>query len=240
MKTTLRPRAVLFDKDGTLFDFKSQWLPAYFAATEHVSDNEPDVARRLLKIAGYDAAADTLDPRSPLACGTTEQIGQIWAEAVGRPGDRAIVDAVAAIFHDYASRAPQPVTDLRGLFSRLRARGLAVGVATTDATGTAQRNLATANVTDLVDFVAGWDRGFGIKPDPGLVHAFCAAVNVAAGETVVVGDSVLDLTMGRNAQAGLVVGVLTGVTPRDVLAPLADRVIDSIAVIESILAEDTQ
>jgi phosphoglycolate phosphatase len=230
-----RPRAVLFDKDGTLFDFKSQWMPAYHAATTHVSGNVPDVAQRLLKIGGYDAATDTLDPRSPLACGTTEHIGQIWADAVGRPGDRGIVDAVAAIFHDYASRAPQPVTDLRALFSRLRARGLAVGVATTDATGTAERNLATAGVTDLVDFVAGWDRGFGIKPDPGLVHAFGAAVAVSPGEIVVIGDSVLDLTMGRNAGAGLVVGVLTGVTPRELLAPLADHVLDSIATIETVL-----
>ncbi|MBI3707352.1 MAG: HAD family hydrolase, partial [Proteobacteria bacterium] len=39
----------------------------------------------------------------------------------------------------------------------------------------------------------------------------------------------------RSARAGLVVGVLTGVTPREVLAPLADHVIDSIASFEDLL-----
>jgi len=51
----------------------------------------------------------------------------------------------------------------------------------------------------------------------------------------VVGDAVLDLMMGRNAGAGLVVGVLSGVTPRETLARLADAVIESIAELENLL-----
>lgn len=225
----------MFDKDGTLFDFKSQWMPAYRAATAEVSGHSPALALRLLELGGYDPRTDSLDPRSPLACGTTEQIALIWAQAVGRGGDHALVRRVAEIFHDYATRTPRPVTDLRQLFGRLRARGIAVGVATMDATATAESNLAAFGVSELVDFVAGWDRGVGVKPDPALVHAFCAAVGAAPDDIAVVGDSVLDLAMGRNAQVGLVVGVLTGVTPRELLAPLADHVIDSIASIEGLL-----
>jgi phosphoglycolate phosphatase len=39
------------------------------------------------------------------------------------------------------------------------------------------------------------------------------------------------MRMGRAAQAGLVIGVLSGVSPREVLAPLADRVLPSIATL---------
>ena len=50
-----------------------------------------------------------------------------------------------------------------------------------------------------------------------------------------VGDSVVDLMMGRRAKAGLVVGVASGVTPRATLAPYADIVLDTVAEIETAL-----
>jgi phosphoglycolate phosphatase len=46
---------------------------------------------------------------------------------------------------------------------------------------------------------------------------------------VVVGDAVADLRMGRAAGAGLVVGVLSGLSSAALLAPYADAVIDSVA-----------
>ena len=50
-----------------------------------------------------------------------------------------------------------------------------------------------------------------------------------------VGDSPHDLDMARSAGAGLAIGVLTGVSPREVLALHADLVLDSIAEIETAL-----
>jgi phosphoglycolate phosphatase-like HAD superfamily hydrolase len=50
-----------------------------------------------------------------------------------------------------------------------------------------------------------------------------------------VGDSLVDLMMGRNAKAGLVVGVTSGVTPRARLEQQADLVLDSVAQIEEAL-----
>jgi phosphoglycolate phosphatase len=44
-----------------------------------------------------------------------------------------------------------------------------------------------------------------------------------------VGDSPADLEMGRRAGAGLVVGVLTGVGDEAALAPIADRLLASVA-----------
>jgi phosphoglycolate phosphatase len=230
-----RIRGVLFDKDGTLIDFKSQWMPAYRAAASHAAGGVSEMVERLLKVAGYDPLTDRVEPTSPLACGTTGEIARIWASGVGRATDAVLIKAIGDIFHDFATRAPQPVTDLSGLFSRLHRRGIAIGVATMDATATADANLSQLGIAHLVDFVAGWDRGLGVKPDPGMVLAFCKQAQALPVEIAVVGDSILDLTMGRSARVGLVVGVLTGVTPREVLAPLADHVIDSIASFEVLL-----
>jgi phosphoglycolate phosphatase-like HAD superfamily hydrolase len=44
-----------------------------------------------------------------------------------------------------------------------------------------------------------------------------------------VGDSISDMTMGKNAKAKASIGVLTGITDRADLEKIADIVIDSIA-----------
>jgi phosphoglycolate phosphatase len=106
-----------------------------------------------------------------------------------------------------------PVTDLVSLFQRLRGRGLKLGIATMDGTAVTEATLLRIAARELVDFLTGWDGGHGIKPDPGMVLAFCAAVDVPPRETAVVGDNLADLAMARAAGAGLAIAVLTGGCP---------------------------
>jgi phosphoglycolate phosphatase len=228
-------RGVLFDKDGTLSDFSGQWLPAYRAAVDMLSSGDRPLADRLLRLGGYDPVSSRLDPASPLACGTNRQIVEVWARGLNLPMSEALYERVQAVFHEVASVNARPVTDLKALFGRLKARGLFLGVATTDSTATARANLETFGIAALVDFVAGADAGHGVKPEPGMLLAFCAAGGFAPAETAMVGDSVVDLTMGRRAGAGLVIGVTSGVTPRATLEPHADAVLETVAEIEGAL-----
>lgn len=230
-----RIRGILFDKDGTLSDFRSQWMPAYRAAVDMLSPDDRTRADRLLRLGGYDPASDRLDPASPLACGTNRQIAEVWARGLNLPMSEALYERVQAVFHEVASANARPVTDLKALFGRLKARGLFLGVATTDSTATARANLETFGVAALVDFVAGADAGHGVKPEPGMLLAFCAAGGFAPAETAMVGDSIVDLQMGRKAGSGLVVGVTSGVTPRATLEPHADAVLKTVAEIEDAL-----
>jgi phosphoglycolate phosphatase len=232
---TPRLRGILFDKDGTLIDFRSQWMPAYRAAVDMLSAGDQGLADRLLRLGGYDPAEDRLDPASPLACGTNRQIVEIWAKGLGVVMTEALFQRVQDVFHEVASANARPVTDLKALFGRLKGRGLFLGIATTDSTATAKANIESFGVSDLVDFVAGADAGHGVKPEPGMLLAFCAAGGFAPEETAMVGDSLVDVAMGRNAKAGLVVGVTSGVTPRTALEPLADLVLESVAEIEAAL-----
>jgi phosphoglycolate phosphatase len=54
-------------------------------------------------------------------------------------------------------------------------------------------------------------------------------LRVAPTRTAVVGDSLVDLEMGRNAGAGRVIGVLSGIGDADHLAPVADILLPSVA-----------
>ncbi len=230
-------RGLLFDKDGTLFDYFGMWQPAYRQAAESLARSAGDhgLATRLLSIGGYDNASGRLDPASPLACATVDEIIELWRAEPALAAVTDVAERVNRMFRAHATGRPRPLADLDALFRRLRRRRLRLGVATSDTTANARDGLHGLGLGDLLDFIAGYDAGFGEKPDPGPVHAFCAHTGLECAEVAVVGDAVADLTMARAAGVGMVVGVLSGVSPRRSLQPLADHVLDSVADIESLL-----
>jgi phosphoglycolate phosphatase len=62
-----------------------------------------------------------------------------------------------------------------------------------------------------------------------MVLTICRTLAIAPARTVMVGDNPDDLRMGRAAGVGLVVGVLSGVSPVALLRPYADIILPSVA-----------
>jgi phosphoglycolate phosphatase len=231
-------RGILFDKDGTLIDFRRTWLAAYRGAAADLAAAaglDPGFAGTLLKRSGYDALTDSFAETSPLLWATNRAIAEDWAAAPELADLTGAVAIAEAHFGDEARYPPVPVGDLSALFGRLRGRGLGLGVATMDTTAKARSLLAGLGLEGQLDFVTGFDGGFGEKPEPGMVLGFCAALGLAPEEVVVVGDTAADLLMARAAGAAMAVAVLTGATPRAALDRHADRVIDSVMAIEALL-----
>ena len=116
---------------------------------------------------------------------------------------------------------------LAPFLTEMRARSYRLGVVTNDTERSARAHLASANATELFDFIAGHDSGFGAKPDPDPLLAFAQHVALAPAQVAMVGDSTHDLIAGR--RAGMkTVGVLTGMATEDVLAEFADVVLPHI------------
>ena len=231
-------RGILFDKDGTLIDFRATWLAAYRGAAAELAclaGLGEGFAEALLARSGYDAGTDSFAETSPLLWATNRAIAEAWAgqpELAGIDGTLAVAEAH---FADETRYPPVPVGDLRLLLDRLRGQGLRLGVATMDTTAKARAMLADLGLEGRLDFVTGYDGGFGEKPEPGMVYGFCATVGLTPAEVVVVGDTAADLLMARAAGAALAVAVLTGATPRAILDRHADYVIDSVMAIEVLL-----
>jgi phosphoglycolate phosphatase len=230
-------QGLLFDKDGTLIDFFQTWAPAYEQAARHVARGDAKLAEHLLTIGGRDPATKRYRPQSPLAAGTNEQISRLWAAAVGHADVEGLNLHLNRFFREHAIANARPVTDLVNLFGRLRSRGMKLGLATMDSSAAAEAQLLSFGIRRLMDFVCGYDSGFGHKPGPGMVHGFCERVGLPAEAVGVIGDSPHDLDMARSAGAGLAIGVLTGVSPRELLDLHADMVLDSIADLETALAQ---
>ena len=227
---------VLFDKDGTLIDFHQTWLPAYQSAASLVADwgDEAVDVRRLLVAGGFNAQSGRFDPGSVLACGSGREIAQLWADMVCQPLER-VRRCIEAEFGRVAADAPVAAVDLPVLLTALRDRGLQLGVATMDSEALAHQTLATLGVRDSFDFVCGYDSGYGEKPGPGMVEAFCASTGLCTAQVMVVGDTSHDMCMGRAAGVAYNVGVLTGASTVEDLKPFADTVLNDIGELITLL-----
>ena len=225
---------ILFDKDGTLIRYDESWGPVNREAARIASAGDPDLEPRLLLAAGMDPVSGHTRADSLLAAGNAAEIALGFA-AAGSPVDAAeltvLLDDLFLRAVDYAV----PVTDLRLLFGRLKVRGLKIGVASSDNEASIRHTIARFGIEGCVDFVAGYDSGFGSKPEPGMLLGFCATTGLEPRQVAMVGDNLHDLHMGHAAGAGLKVGVLTGTGTRETLSPMADITIDDITALPGLL-----
>lgn len=225
-------KAVLFDKDGTLFDFQKTWSVWARRAIGHLSQGKPDLSRALGAAMHYDFETQKLRPTSPVIAMTAQEVETV---ILGVLAPNAAADARAYLAKSALEVPIVPVVNLRKCLGGLIKNGLVVGVMTNDSEKCAHEHLTRAGILDLFDFVAGFDSGFGGKPDPAPLLAFAQASKCAPQSVVMVGDSVHDLVAGR--AAGMrTIGVLTGVAVAADLAPFADVVLPDIGHISGWLA----
>lgn len=217
-------RAIIFDKDGTLTDFRATWGAGTQAVLASLSEGDAGLAARLGWALGYDPVARSFEAESPAVTGPSSAIVDLLAPHLPHI-DRAVLDWRFAAAS--AEVAQVPAVDLPLLFTTLSGSGYILGVVTNDTEGSAREHLEGFGVAGHVSFVAGADSGHGAKPDPGPLLAFSAATGVPPRAVVMVGDTGHDLNAGRAAGMATV-GVLTGMTPAARLAPLADAVLPDI------------
>lgn len=223
-KPTRKVDGLLFDKDGTLFDFHTTWSHWAGDVIDDLAAGDAGVRARLAGAMHYDLVARQFAPTSPIIAGTNREAAECVASVL--PG-RA-VEEIEIYLMETSATAPQAETvPLDPFLGELAAQGVALGVMTNDTEHGARAHLGAAGVTAHFDFIAGFDSGFGAKPAPEPCLAFARAMALEPARVAMVGDSTHDLFAGR--AAGMqVIGVLTGTATEAELAPHADVVLPDI------------
>ena len=222
---------ILFDKDGTLLDYHLSWSALNVSAATLAARYDLALAAHLLIVGGLDADTGRIRSGSVLAAGTTTEIAQAWINAGSRYDLANLTTGIDQIFRAGVATVV-PVLELAGFFQRLKARGLILGIASSDSEAAIRMTAERFGFAAHVDFIAGYDSGYGTKPGPGMLNAFCTSACLAPETTAVVGDNLHDMEMAHNGHAGLKIAVLTGTGSRAELAPAADLCLDSIADLE--------
>lgn len=229
-------RAILFDKDGTLIDFQKSWGPILRDAAHLGSGDDGALARKLMIAGGMDPETLITAPDTIFAAGSTADIAETFIVHGARWPHEGLVAALDAMFVSAADRGV-PVTPLRPLLTRLRRAGFTLGIASSDSEAAIRRLVEIENISDLVDFIAGYDSGHGGKPGPGMALAFAAASGVSPASIAMVGDNLHDMRMGAAAGCGLRIGVLSGTGTRECLAPESDAILESIASLPAFFSQ---
>ena len=218
-------RGVIFDKDGTLFDFQSTWGIWTAQVLARIAGSDEALLQQLAEALGYDTQTRRVQPGSVIVAATPMEIAAVVKDCIPALSQTQICDWL----NEEAKTAPQVlVTDLHRLTAELRRINLGLCVMTNDAEAPARTHLASVQASGLFDFVIGSDSGFGAKPQAAPLLALADKMEIPAAACVMVGDSTHDLRAGR--AAGMrAVAVLTGLAEADELAPLADAVLPDVS-----------
>ena len=199
-------KGVLFDKDGTLFEYGNTWQ-VWCERVIHEMTGDLLLQKALGDSCGFDIDSKTFTPGALVVNASAHEVNLVWA------GIHPTLNyqAIEAIGLDKLKNLPVvPVCDLSEMLFSLKSMGMYVGCATNDFESSAEAQLSDAGLYDHFDFVCGFDSGFGAKPNPGMLEGFAKSCGIESSEVVMVGDSTHDLHCGRAAGAALCVGVLTG------------------------------
>ncbi|MEB8387309.1 HAD family hydrolase [Rhodobacteraceae bacterium KMM 6894] len=233
MTDTTRIDGIIFDKDGTLFDFHTTWSNWARSLIEHMSDRHDVALDDIARAIAFDLAANRFLPGSVMISANNREC----AEALAKALPNVSVDEVEhQMVISSADAELAPVVPLAAFLDGLAARGLKIGLMTNDSEHGARAHLSSAGVLDRFDFVAGYDSGHGHKPDADPLLAFARIAGLTPARVAMVGDSTHDLIAARAAGMQSL-GVLTGVAEAAELTPHADRILPDIGHIPAWLDE---
>jgi phosphoglycolate phosphatase len=227
-------QAVLFDKDGTLFDFQKTWGPWAVQVIARLAQDDAVLMAEVARVMGVNLEQQVFEADSLGVAGTPFDLVEALAPVLHHMSEE---DILAGLMPNKGSVPLAHICDLPQTLSIIAGpQKRKLGLVTNDFEAMALEHLDQAGVCAAFDVVIGYDSGFGGKPASDGCVAAALALGVAPEHTLMVGDSLHDLTAGRGAGMQ-VVGVLTGTATRADLEPYADSVVQDITELAKLFSD---
>ena len=177
-----RPKAVLFDLDGTLLDT----LPGLAASVNAVLRAHGEPERSLEEVRAF------------VGNGVRKLVARAAKGGEDRPDYTELLAEYRAHYLAHASEGSVPYPGIPELLAALRARGVKLGVVT-NKDEDAARALMERFFPGAFDVVLGGNAGRAPKPDSATPRAALESLGVSPAEALYVGDTDVDAATARGA-----------------------------------------
>lgn len=203
--------AIIFDKDGTLEDSEA-YLRSLGQKYSRIIDAQlPGTGEPLLMAFGING--NTLNPTGLLAVASRNEseiaaaayiaeTGLGWLESLAL-ARRAFTEA-----DSFMGTAPSPLfVGSLEVLKNLSQAGLKLGILSAASTQRVRTFVQTHQLSDYIQLQMGTTAGGLSKPNPELFIQACQTLGVVPSHTLMVGDSVGDIEMARQAGAAGSIGI---------------------------------
>lgn len=174
----LKPKAVLFDLDGVLLDSIDAWHCTFNDVLEHYGKKRITKKKFLTDVLGKPVEEDSKNfPGS-----TPEEVRKLYCR-----------------YFPKNAKNLKPYEGATKLLENLRRNGIKTGLVTNTPRQLTENSLKTSGLLGLLDIVMTPDDVPAGKPDPAMLLAAMKELGAGKDETVMVGDTMVDIQAARNA-----------------------------------------
>lgn len=206
--------AVIFDKDGTLENSLGFWREVGIERARLIDAQIPGVGEPLMMAFGI--MDNTLDPQGLIAVGSRyeneiaaaayiAETGRNWYES-RKIAESAFTEVAESKYLAKTSKKAPLYEDVNQTLESLRNKGLKIGILSADSTIEVQKFVANHQLQDYIQLCMGVDHEI-TKPDPRLFIEACESLGVLPKQTLMVGDSSVDMVMAKEAKAAGTIGI---------------------------------
>ncbi len=204
----MKPRAFIFDLDGTLVD-----------ALPDIRAN----ANRALESLGYELRLSLEETQPHVGGGAHKLASNVLGLPMEHEETMALYHAFADIYEKHPADFGKPFPGVMQVLDTLREQEIPISCVTAKPAKARVQVLDKMGITPYLTMALSPEDGFAKKPAPDMLFECCRAMNVEPSETVMVGDTRFDVEAGFNAGCMAVAFAEHGY--QDVPPEYADRVV---------------
>lgn len=235
MDMELDLKAIVFDKDGTLFNYSSVWNEVINnsidkAFSDYNVRNREKRKTNLIKLLGLDENGKTI------ASGVIFSHGKFNITKKGLrycitnhilPSTLIKYTKLIQKYNNILVEEKIKKMDFskqKELFKKLKDLGYKIAIVTVDNRISANLFIKYMGIDKYVDYISTKDDNFKNKPNPDSFNHFCKMFNLDPSEVAMVGDTKTDMKYATNSNAGYKIALLWGSNDKENLIKCADVV----------------
>lgn len=228
-------KAVLFDKDGTIFDYSRVWFSVLKNSVDITFEKEgigykQHIKDLIMRLMGIDENGNTLSKGAIFSHDkwTIFKNAMIFGWKA-----RMLPHTVFRISYDIMKCNDQHIgkklesldfKKQQELFKTLKDMGYIIGIVTVDRSASLDIFLTDMGIKQYIDFTSTRDDHLPSKPNPKSFLEFCSNYKLKPEEVAFVGDTTIDMNYATRAKSSLKIGVEWGGNTREELIKVADVV----------------